>query len=798
MIISYKWLSNYLPKVLPVAELSNILTGIGLEVEAIEKIESVKGGLEGLVIGEVLTCIAHPNADKLRITTVNVGGVVPLNIVCGAPNVAAGQKVVVAPVSCWVHPTNGESFEIKMAKIRGEQSEGMICAEDEIGLGQSHDGILILPETATVGTLAKDYFEIPESDFAIHIGLTPNRSDAASHIGVARDVCAYLSHHSGEEQKVKFPETLLESSKDRSPISVSIQDAQACPRYMGLYLKNIKVGSSPEWLRQRLSAIGLRSINNVVDTTNYVLHEFGQPLHAFDADQIAGNQIIVRFANEGEKFVTLDGKERNLRTEDLMICDAEKPVAMAGVFGGMHSGVSEGTTNIFLESAYFNPATIRRTSMHHGLRTDAATHYEKGVDMAQLPPALLRAASLILEIAGGKAGSEIVDEYVRLLEPVSLSIKYDFINRLSGKIYEPSAVQHLLLALGFGVDAKDKDGLLLQVPSYMYDVHAPADVVEEIIRIDGLDKILIPKDIRYSLLDPPKSDRSKREKIAQCLAGMGFSEIITNSITNSKYYPDNTALVHMLNSLSSELDVMRPCMLETGLEVVSYNLARRNKDLLLFEHGSIYKTLAGKYEQAAKLAIFSSGNAQKTTVSGNDVKANGSYLKSVVDNLLALGGIDKTVEDFTEGMVSIKWKNKSLCSITEVSAQKLSAFDIKERVWYAELDWALFTEAMALSEIKYTEVPKYPMVQRDLALVVDKAITYAQLQKTTNKLKLSALKTYSLFDIFENEKLGTDKKSMAMSYYFQLNDRTLTDAETEALMAQLTAAYTKDFNAQIR
>ncbi|MEO6832036.1 MAG: phenylalanine--tRNA ligase subunit beta, partial [Chitinophagaceae bacterium] len=391
MIISYKWLSDYLPQALPVAELSSILTSIGLEVEAVEKIESVKGGLEGLLIGEVLTCIPHSNADKLSITTVNVGGEEPLNIVCGAPNVAAGQKVVVATVGCFVHPSNGESFEIKKAKIRGEQSEGMICAEDEIGLGQSHDGILILPETATVGTLAKDFFKIPESDFAIHIGLTPNRSDAASHIGVARDVCAYLSHHSNEDQKVKFPASLIESSKDASPISVSIQEAQACPRYMGLYLKNIKVGSSPDWLRQRLAAIGLRCINNVVDTTNYVLHEFGQPLHAFDADQIAGKKIIVRYANEGEKFVTLDGKEHSLRSEDLMICDAEKPVAMAGVFGGMRSGVSEVTTNIFLESAYFNPATIRRTSMHHVLRTDAATHYEKGVDMAQLPPALLRA-----------------------------------------------------------------------------------------------------------------------------------------------------------------------------------------------------------------------------------------------------------------------------------------------------------------------------------------------------------------------------------------------------------------------
>lgn len=798
MIISYKWLLDYLPQYLALDELTTILTNIGLEVEAVEKEEFIKGGLEGLVIGQVLTWARHPNADKLSVTTVDIGTETPLNIVCGAPNVAAGQKVVVAPVGCTVFPSSGEAFEIKKAKIRGEQSEGMICAEDEIGLGASHSGIMTLPETAPLGTLAKDYFKIPEADHAIHIGLTPNRSDAASHIGVARDVSAYLSHHSGKIQSVQLPEIPLNTSVKTADFSISIEDADACPRYMGLQLQGIQVGPSPDWLRQRLATIGLRSINNIVDATNYVLHEFGQPLHAFDADKIAGKTISVRYAKDKERFITLDGKERTLQSSDLMICDADHPIAMAGVFGGLESGVGETTKNIFLESAYFDPTVIRRTSLYHGLRTDAATHFEKGVDSAQVQPALLRAAAMIVELAGGSIVGPVLDEQVRLLHPVEFRIRYDFINRLSGKDYEPLVVQHLLSALGFKVNAEDKDELLLEVPSFLYDVHVPADVVEEIIRIDGLDKITIPQEIRYSLLNKPNTERKKREKIAQSLCGMGYSEIITNSITNSKYYPEQKDMVHMLNSLSSELDVLRPSMLESGLEVIAYNLARRNKDLCLFEQGSTYRIEEGQYKQDAKLILLCTGNARHASTSVKAVPANAAYLKSVVDRLLALSGIGKTIDEFSDATISVKWKNKLLCSIQEVGAQKLSDFDIKERVWVAEINWELFSEAMSQSTLRYTEVPKYPMVQRDLALVVDKEVTYAQLKRTTDKLKLTALKSYTLFDIFEHEKLGANKKSMAMSYYFQLNDRTLTDTETEQMMLQLIAAYTKDLDAQIR
>ena len=796
MIISYQWLLEYLPQPLPVDELSRILTSIGLEVEAVEKAETVKGGLEGLVIGEVLTCVPHPNADKLKVTTVTTGGEAILNIVCGAPNVAAGQKVVVAPVGATVHPLSGEAFQIKKAKIRGEASEGMICAEDEIGLGESHAGIIVLPEDAPLGALAKDYFKIGAADYAIHIGLTPNRSDAASHIGVARDVCAYLSHHSKEKVEVRLPDMSAIMQSGASPVRVSNEAPDGCPRYMGISLKGIRVGPSPDWLRARLATIGLRSINNIVDVTNYVLHEFGQPLHAFDAAKLAGRHIIVRYATPDEKFVTLDGKERSLRSgEDLMICDEGGPVAMAGVFGGLHSGVSESTTDIFIESAYFNPATIRRASLHHGLRTDAATHFEKGVDAANLVPAMMRAAELMMQVAGGSIAGEIVDVYPKIIGEHSFPVRYDFINRLAGKDYAPLTVRKLLQSLGFSLGEESETGFTVKVPSSKHDVRQPADVVEEIMRIDGLDNIPIPQRLNISLLPEIPSDRKLRNKIADSLSGMGFSEMVTNSITNSKYYGEGVPMVHMLNSLSSELDVMRPSMLESGLEVLNYNLARRNMDLLFFEHGFTYNA---DYSQQPKLALFATGIAQQASVKSGAMKADGYFLKSVIQNLLKTSGIRNTALSYDESGFGWKWKNKALCAIMEVAQEKRQAFDIKERVWYAEIDWTLWTEAMRSTKIDYAEVPRFPAVQRDLALVLDKSVTYAQVQKATDKLKLQPLQSYGLFDVFESEKLGTDKKSLALSYTFQLSDRTLTDAETEAMMQQLTTAYAKELGAQIR
>jgi phenylalanyl-tRNA synthetase beta chain len=801
MTISYRWLLDYLPQPLAVDELSRILTSIGLEVEAVEKAEAIKGGLEGLLIGEVVSCAPHPNADKLRVTTVSTGGPDVLHIVCGAPNVEAGQRVVVAPVGAHVHPSNGESFEIKRAKIRGELSEGMICAEDEIGLGESHAGIMVLERDAMPGMLAREYFRIPEPDFAIHIGLTPNRSDAASHIGVARDVCAYLSHHGGTPVRAKMPEVLLPAGKHEAPppVSIQIQAQDGCPRYMGISLSGLQVGPSPEWLKARLQTIGIRSINNLVDITNYVLHEYGQPLHAFDAEKLRGSAINVRFAHEGETFVTLDGRERQLRGEDLMICDGEGPVAMAGIFGGLHSGISESTTRVFIESAYFNPATIRRSSLRHGLRTDAATHFEKGVDIAQLESAMLRAALLMLELAGGQVDGPATDVYPTALTTLPFNVTYEFINRLAGKTYPAESVQNILRALGFGLSHVSETGLTVTVPSSKHDVRQPADIVEEIMRIDGLDEIQIPQRLNISLIPVKPSNRALRNQVADMLSGFGFSEMVTNSITNSRYYPDQTDLVRMLNSLSSELDVMRPSMLETGLEVVSYNLARRNADLLLFEHGNIYTTVPNGYSQLPKLALYAAGQSVAANYRQPAVPADVYFLKSVIQNLVRKSGIRNVQHAVAEdGSLTMKWKNQLLATISAVATQKAQQFDIREAVSYAEIDWALWSQAMEQASVTYQEVARFPAVQRDLAIVLDKAVTYAQVQRATDKLKLGALQGYKLFDVFESDKLGAGKKSLALNYTFQLSDRTLTDAETEAMMKQLTDSYTKDLGAVVR
>lgn len=797
MIISYNWLLDYLPQPIPVEELGNILTSIGLEVEALEPAEAVKGSLEGLVIGEVLTCDPHPDADKLKVTTVNVGSTEPLNIVCGASNVTAGQKVVVATIGTTVHPTNGDSFLIKKAKIRGVASEGMICAEDEIGLGTSHEGIMVLPAEAVVGTLAKDYFNIPAADTAIHIGLTPNRSDAMSHIGVAKDVAAYLSYHKGGTHTAKLPATNI-SAKGEPKIKVNIINPEACPRYMGLSVSGVIIAPSPEWLQLRLKAIGVRPINNIVDITNYVLHEFGQPLHAFDADKIKGQTVNVQFLPKGTKFVTLDDKERTLDGEDLMICDAEGGMCIAGVFGGTHSGVTDSTTNIFLESAYFTPAYIRKTSMRHGLRTDAATHFEKGVDINNTGLALQRAAALIVEIAGGTIAAEITDVYPSEIQPVTVSVSYNYIQRLAGKQYDNAATKQLLLSLGFTVQEETGQGLTLLVPSNKTDVTQSADIVEEILRIDGLDNVPIPSKLNISLTKPAVSDWGHRNRIADTLCGLGFSEIVTNSIVNSKYYPGQENLVKMLNSLTSELDVLRPSMLESGLEVIQYNCNRRNNSLALFEFGKIYTTAEAGYTEQSQLAIYLTGATASQSWNQPQKQADIYYLKGVVDNLLLYAGIKKIATVYNDKGIDIQWKKQSLCSIQQVAAKPLADFDIKQSVFFAAINWDVWMKAMAANKIRYTEVPKHPAVQRDLAIIIDKQVTYSQVQQATDKLNIASLQEYSLFDVFESDKLGEGKKSYALNYIFQLQDRTLTDEETEGLMQQLMKTYKQELQAHIR
>jgi phenylalanyl-tRNA synthetase beta chain len=799
MIISYKWLHEYLPETLPTKELTDILTSIGLEVESVETIEAIPGGLEGLVIGEVVSCKKHPNADKLSVTEVHIGNENILNIVCGAPNVALGQKVIVAPVGTTVYPLSGEPFLIKKAKIRGADSEGMICAEDEIGLGQSHAGIIVLPQDAPVGTLAKVYYNIPEADKAVHIGLTPNRSDAMSHIGVARDICAFMTHHTGKPYTVKVPDTVLPAkSSNEIKISVQIDAEKACPRYTGISISNVKIGPSPEWLQQRLNAVGLRSINNVVDITNYVLHEFGQPLHAFDADKIKGNKVNVRFLPQGTKFITLDEKERVLNGNDLMICDAQEGMCIAGVFGGIHSGVTDTTTNIFLESAYFDPAHIRRTSLFHNLRTDAATHFEKGVDMNNVLPALKRAAALICGITGGSIASDIVDVYPEPLKQVSVDVTYSYIQKLSGKEYPNASVQKILKALGFEFTNENNNGFTVKVPSNKTDVSQPADIVEEIVRIDGLNNIPIPDRLNISLNKPTANDKQSRERIAELLCGMGLQEIVTNSITNSKFYPGNGNLVRMMNSLSSELDVMRPSMLESGLEVIQYNCNRKNSDLALFEFGNIYAVENGKYIQQPQLAVWITGNTRPAQWNTKAQLTDIYYLKGLIRDILSYSDIKKF--SLLHDGNTIRWMqgNKELCSAYSVPEARLQEFDIKQDVFFAVINWETLQELAIQQKIKYSEVPKFPAVQRDLAVVLDKTVSYDQVQKVTEQLRLDALRSFDLFDVFESEKLGAGKKSYALSYTFQLQDRTLTDSETEQLMSQLINAYKTKLQAQIR
>lgn len=798
MVVSYQWLCQYLPQPLPIAELSNILTSIGLEVEAVEAVETIKGSLEGLVIGHVLTCEKHPNADKLNQTTVDIGTGEALSIVCGAPNVAAGQKVIVAPVGCTVYPTNGEAFLIKKAKIRGAESQGMICAEDEIGLSADHGGIMILPADAPIGMLAKAYFNIPTADMAIHIGLTPNRTDAMSHIGVARDVCAYLAHHKQGDYTVQLPQYSFAAGSNEPSIKVNIHNTEACPRYCGISISNITVAPSPEWLQQRLKTIGLRAINNIVDATNFVLHEYGQPLHAFDADKIKGKEINVRLLLKGTAFTTLDNKEVKLEAHDLMICDKENGMCMAGVYGGANSGVSEGTKNVFLESAYFHPTYIRRSSMHHGFRTDAATHFEKGVDVNNLLPALKRAAALIVEIAGGQLEEKILDIYPTPLPQVNITVSYDYITKLSGKDYGKDATKKILTSLGFVLGAESEKTFSVSVPTNKADVTLPADIVEEVLRIDGLDNIAIPERLNISLMPAMPNDRAAKQQIAEQLCGQGFQEIITNSITNSKYYPERTDMVKMLNSLSSELDILRPSMLETGLEVINHNCNRKNNDLALFQYGNVYTTKDGKYVEDAQLALYLTGHTQQTQWNQPAKAADLFYLKGIVANLILRSGIEKTIQEYDDTTAIYKWKNQLLCSIAVVDSKKLAAFEIKQPVYYAVINWALWQKAAAAQKINYTEVPKHPAVQRDLAMVLDKTISYQQVQIATEQLNISALKHYGLFDIFESEKLGADKKSFALNYTFQLQDRTLTEAEIEQVMTQLINTYKAKLNAQIR
>jgi phenylalanyl-tRNA synthetase beta chain len=807
MIISYNWLSEYLPETIEPEKLSKILTSIGLEVESLNKHEAVKGGLQGLVIGEVITCEKHPDADKLKLTTVNIGADEKLQVVCGAANVAVGQKVVVATIGATIYPVTGEAMTMKKAKIRGIESQGMICAEDEIGLGESHAGIMVLPAETPVGTRAAEYFKLTD-DFIFEIGLTPNRSDAMSHLGVARDICAYLSHHNKKETAVKFPfKNNFKPDNQGLQMEVIIENKEACQRYAGVSIEGVTIADSPDWLQQRLKSIGLRPINNIVDITNFILHETGQPLHAFDADVITGKKVIIKNLPDGTAFVTLDEKERKLFAEDLMICNAEAPMCIGGVYGGMHSGVSAATKNIFLESAWFNPTTVRKTSLKHGLRTDAATRFEKGVDIGNTVNVLKRAALLIKEIAGGEIASDIIDVYPSPKEKTEVALKYHYLKKLSGKNYHGDTVKNILHSLGFELIKEGDDEMRFKVPFSKTDVTIGADLVEEIMRIDGLDNVEIPNVISIApSVETLAHEAAYTEKIAEYLAGSGFYEIFTNSITNSAYYSDVVLgkTVKMINNLSEELNVMRPAMMETGLTSIAYNLNRKNNDLKFFEFGKTYSVNeAGKYTEDNHLTIYITGNKTVDSWKGKGEKADFYYIKAVFEKIMSVLGLKIDVYTDAENIdlsnaLQATIKNDKIAEIGLVSNSKLDRFDIKQPVFYADLNWDRLLKLNKKNNIQHKDVSKYPAVNRDLAIIVDKILPFEAVQKATATAKVNKLTAISLFDIFESEKIGVGKKSMAISFTFLDEEKTMTDKDIDSMMNKIIVAYEKELGAEVR
>ena len=807
MTISYKWISEYIPLQIDHEKISNILTSIGLEVESMDYYESVKGGLEGLVVGEVKEAVQHPGADKLKLTKVDTGDGELLQIVCGAPNVAAGQKVIVAKIGTTIYPVKGDAITMKKAKIRGEESYGMICAEDEIGIGESHEGIVILPADVKTGSAVSDYFR-PYTDWINEIGLTPNRMDAMSHYGVARDICAYLSHHENKDIHAKGFEDLQVKPGTQNAFSVTIENKNACKRYAGASISGIEVQPSPQWLQDKLKSIGQRPINNIVDITNFILHDTGQPLHAFDADKVAGKKVIVKNLQEGTAFKTLDGKERKLSSEDLMICDGnEKGMCIAGVFGGAESGVTAATKNIFLESAWFNPVDIRKTSFRHGLRTDAAMRFEKNVDISNTLHVLQRAASMIQEIAGGKIEGDYIDVYPSPEKKREVTLEFSFLKKLSGKQYHHETVVTILKGLGFEMREKNAEKITVAVPYSKPDVTMQTDVVEEIMRIDGYDNILIPKSITISpAVGAVNAAQSRKEKTADYLVGAGFSEIFTNSITNAAYFEDDELKrgVKLLNNLSAVHNMMRPSMLETGLESVAYNLNRKNNDLKLFEFGKTYHSGGvGKYHETEHLCFFVTGNRTEATWKEKASSTDIYYLKGIIEAVLATSGIKEAAWETSsvnklKNALTLKTGGKQLVELGAVAKHELNRFDIKQEVYFADINWQMLVEQMKVAELRFTPLPNQLPVYRDLAMVVPGTLAFNTVNESIRKIKLPKLKAVKLFDVFESEKLGAGKKSLAINFTFLDDEKTLTDKEIDGMMNRIMLTLEQELNAEIR
>ncbi len=817
MKLSYNWLKQYIDMDVDPHELSAILTDIGLEVEGMEKFQSVKGGLEGIVIGEVLTCERHANADKLSVTTVNVGDKV-LPVVCGAPNVAKGQKVLVATVGTTLYDDDNE-FKIKKSKIRGEVSEGMICAEDELGLGTSHDGIMVLGNDAPVGKPAKEYINI-EEDWVYEIGLTPNRADATSHIGSARDLVAGLNWLKSGNYKLDIPSADgFKVDNNDLDIEVIVEDTDACPRYSGVTISGITVEESPEWLKNRLNAIGVRPINNIVDITNFVLHETGQPLHAFDAAKITGKKVIVKKLPSETPFVTLDEMERKLHVNDLMICNTEGGMCIAGVFGGAESGVTESTTDIFLESAYFDPTHIRKTSKRHILQTDASFRFERGADPNITVYALKRAAQLIKEIAGGQISSEIKDVYPNPIKRWTVDINYDNVTRLIGKEIEKDTIVKILQDLDIEVLATNKEGLKLLIPTFKVDVKREVDIVEEILRIYGYNNIEIPEKVNSSVSLRQKPDLERIQNvIADYLVAQGFVEIMNNSLTKSEYIAKSTIFdddqsVELLNPLSKDLDILRQTLLFGGLEVINYNQNRKTSDLKIFEFGKIYKrksaktkgTGVGNYYEEKHLALFTTGRINAENWNAENRKADFYTVKGNVESMFTRLGIDRnkltlqenSSDDFTYSLNYLV-EGHLLVSVAEVSKKLLKQFDIKQQVYVADFNWDKLIDLLPQHDLTYKPISKFPAVRRDLALVVDKAVTFETLKDIATKAERKVLKGVGIFDIYEGDKIPEGKKSYALSFILQDENKTLTDKIIDKAMKRIQQALEKEAGAQLR
>ena len=809
MRISYNWLKQFIKTDLKSEEIADILTDLGLEVEGVDKYESLKGGLQGVVIGHVLTCEKHPDADKLKITTVDLGdGNAPVQIVCGAPNVAAGQKVPVATIGTKLFDKEGNAFEIKKGKIRGQESHGMICAEDELGLGESHDGIMILNEDLKPGTPASKVFEI-ETDEVFEIGLTPNRADAMSHMGVARDLRAGLLQKGTTSELITPSVSKFKVEKRTLKIDVKIENEKLVPRYCGVTISGVTVKSSPNWLQNRLKAIGLTPKNNIVDVTNYVLHELGQPLHAFDAAQIKGNKVIVKTVPAGTKFVTLDDIERTLHEEDLMICDESGPMCIAGVFGGKTSGVSEKTQAIFLESAYFNPVSIRKTAKRHTLSTDASFRFERGIDPSITEYALKRAALLIQEVAGGEITSDIVDIYPKKIEDFSVFIHFNKVNKIIGEEIKPETIKKILASLDIKVNSITEAGLGLTIPSYRVDVTREIDVIEEILRVYGYNNIKIPSKVNATTANSSRTEEYKVQNIiANQLCSLGFNEMMANSLTTPDYVKLSENLkeefnVMMLNPLSSDLSSMRQSLLFSGLEAVSFNINRKRSDLKFFEFGKSYHKMPGGYDENKHLTLLVTGNRQNESWTNAQSKSDFFLFKGYVNTILSRLGLDKKVislpfenDVFAEGLALAVGK-EVIVEFGTVKKSILKYFDIKQEVLYADFAWDKIQKYVS-NKIKFTDIPKYPEVRRDLALLLDENVKFEQIYNIAKQTEKGLLKDVNLFDVYQGSNLPEGKKSYAVSFILQDDSKTLTDTQIDKIMSKLQGNFETQLGASLR